>query len=904
MTDASSLPAADAADPYRLPRTVLPSRYDITIEPDLDDASFVGTSVTTVDVLETTNTFVLNAIELDITTAWLEDADGNRYERELVTLDEDTERLTIEFGVEATPGPWTIHTAFTGILNDKLHGFYRSTFTDTDGVDQTIATTQFEATDARRAFPCWDEPELKAVFGVTLIVPAELTAVSNAAEIDRTLRDDGKAVVRFADTMKMSTYLVAFVVGPLDVTDPVDVGGIPLRIVHPRGKDHLTAWALEVGAFTLDFFADYYGIPYPGDKLDLVAVPDFAFGAMENLGCVTFREVALLVDPDSATQDELQRVTDVITHELAHMWFGDLVTMKWWNGIWLNEAFATFMEMLATDAFRPEWDRWSTFGLSRTAAFDVDSLGTTRPIEFPVVSPDEAEGMFDILTYEKGAAVVRMLEQYLGAEVFRDGIRSYLAEHAYGNTETTDLWDAIEAASGEPVRRIMDSWIFQGGYPLISVEVVDDGDTLRLSQERFAYADDIDGDADPTTVEGERWSVPVLLTVAYPGATADGQPLDRGADADADGGDAVSVERVLVEDETHDIDLFEAIEWTFVNTQSTGFYRVRYASGLLEAITNRAQEVLSPIERYSLVDDAWSAVLADAMSAEAFLELIETFGAETDLSVWQRIIGAIGSLDRILDDGEYPRDAATDDSDARVAFQSRIRALLRQPFDRLGVTPSDDDTERDRSLRGALFQALGTTAVDEEVRIMARDLHARATADGAPTDAVDPALFAASIAVIAASGGEADFEAFLARAKAATNPQEEQRYQTALADFDEGELVARVLQLCLTDDIRSQDAPYLIRRVLWNREHAGEAWVFVMENWDALNARFPSNSIVRMLEGIRALSMPQVAPSVFTFFEDHDVPQGDRQLAQHLERLEVNVALRNRETARFTHALT
>ncbi len=904
MTDASSLSPADAADPYRLPKNVLPSRYEIMIEPDLDEATFVGTSVATLDVLETTNTFVLNAIELDITTAWLEDADGNRYERENLVLDEATERLTLEFGIEATPGMWTLHTAFTGILNDKLHGFYRSTFTDTDGVEQTIATTQFEATDARRAFPCWDEPELKAVFSIILVVPAELTAVSNAAEVSRTIRSDGKVEVLFADTMKMSTYLVAFVVGPLDITEPVDAGGTPLRIVYPRGKGHLTAWALEVGAFTLDFFADYYGIPYPGDKLDLVAVPDFAFGAMENLGCVTFREVALLVDPDTVTQDELQRVTDVITHELAHMWFGDLVTMKWWNGIWLNEAFATFMEMLATDAFRPEWDRWSTFGLSRTAAFDVDSLGTTRPIEFPVVSPDEAEGMFDILTYEKGAAVVRMLEQYLGADVFREGIRSYLAEHAYGNTETTDLWDAIEAASGEPVRRIMDSWIFQGGYPLISVETANDGDTLRLSQQRFAYADDIEGDADPSTIEGERWSVPVLLTVGYPGATADGKPIDGetdGGNGEANGGDAVSVERILVEEETHDIELFEPLEWVFVNTESTGFYRVRYASALREAVANRAQEILSPIERYSFVDDAWSAVLADAMTAEDFLELIEGFDDETDLSVWQRIIASIGSLDRILDDGEYPRDAATDDSDARVAFQNRVRTLLRQPFDRLGITPSTDDTDRDRSLRGALFQALGTVAVDEDIRVRARDLFARGSAD---VDAVDPALFAASIAVIAASGGEADFDDFLARAKAASNPQEEQRYQSALADFDEEELVERALELCLTDEIRSQDAPYLVRRVLWNREHAGQAWIFVMENWDALNERFPSNSIVRMLEGIRALSMPQVAPSVFTFFEEHDVPQGDRQLAQHLERLEVNVALRNRETVRLARALT
>ena len=306
--------------------------------------------------------------------------------------------------------------------------------------------------------------------------------------------------MRFADTIVMSTYLVAFIVGPLEATDPVDVvrrarcGSSP-----PGARPTSPAFALEVGAFCLDFFAEYYGIPYPGDKLDLVAVPDFAFGAMENLGCVTFREALLLIDPAGATQPELQNVADVIAHELAHMWFGDLVTMKWWNGIWLNEAFATFMEMLATDAFRPEWERWVAFGASRGMAFDTDALATTRPIEFPVVSPDDAEGMFDVLTYEKGASVLRMLEQYLGAEPFREGIRHYLRAHQYANTETTDLWDAIEEVTEEPVRRIMDSWIFQGGYPLVSVDL-DKGGTLRFSQERYTFASAV---TDEELVEAE-----------------------------------------------------------------------------------------------------------------------------------------------------------------------------------------------------------------------------------------------------------------------------------------------------------------------------------------------------------------------------------------------------------------
>src|SRR5579883_3665148 len=283
----------------------------------------------------------------------------------------------------------------------------------------------------------------------------------------------------------MSTYLVAFIVGELESTPPVFVDGVPLRIVFPPGKRGLTKWAQEVGAFSLKFFADYYQRPYPGDKLDLIAIPDFASGAMENLGAITFRETALLVDEKQASRAELERVADVVCHENAHMWFGDLVTMQWWNGLWLKEAFATFMEMLAVDDFRPDWELWTSFAISRAGAMLIDGLRSTRSIEYPVISPDDAQGMYDVLTYEQGAAVLRMLQQYLGPENFRRGINNYLTKHKWANAETTDLWDALEESTEEPVRAIADSWIFQPGYPLISVE--ERGGQLVLSQQRFVY---------------------------------------------------------------------------------------------------------------------------------------------------------------------------------------------------------------------------------------------------------------------------------------------------------------------------------------------------------------------------------------------------------------------------------
>src|SRR5207249_743181 len=313
-----------------------------------------------------------------------------------------------------------------------------------------------------------------------------LTAISNARVVGETsLAGTGKKEVVFADSMKMSSYLVAFIVGEFEGTEPVMIGTAPLRVWAVPGKRHLAKFAQEIGSFSLSHFSGYYDIAYPGDKLDLIAIPDFASGAMENLGAITFRETALLVDEAKATRAELERVADVVSHENAHMWFGDLVTMRWWNGLWLNEAFATFMEMLAVDAWKPEWRRWDSFTVSRAAAMQVDGLKSTRPIEFPVERPEEAAGMFDVLTYEKGASVLRMLEQYLGAEAFSDGIHMYLRRHQYDNAQTSDLWHALEDSTKQPVPALMDSWIFQAGYPMISVEK--DGPAIPLTQQIFPY---------------------------------------------------------------------------------------------------------------------------------------------------------------------------------------------------------------------------------------------------------------------------------------------------------------------------------------------------------------------------------------------------------------------------------
>ncbi len=846
---------------YRLPRTVIPLRYELTLAPDLEHFTFDGVETVTIEIHEATRQIVLNAADLQITSASLQS--GDLTIDATVSLDNERERALVSLSGTAEPGQWQLTMSFTGVLNDKLAGFYRSTFTDFDGNERVIATTQFESTDARRAFPCWDEPDFKAPFGITLVVDEGLTALSNGPiERDEPMEGrPGKRVVRFADTMPMSTYIVAFVVGPLELTDPVDVDGTPLRVAFVPGKGHLTSFALEAGAHSLRFFTEYFGIPYPGEKLDLVALPDFAFGAMENLGCVTFRETALLVDPDIASRLEHERVADVVAHEIAHMWFGDLVTMKWWNGIWLNEAFATFMELLAVDAFRPEWDRWTSFSTGRASAMTTDGMRSTRPVEFPVAAPEEAEGMFDVLTYQKGASVVRMLERYLGAETFRSGIRLYMQKHAYSNTETTDLWDAIEEASGEPVRSTMDSWIFQGGYPVVTVDTTEDG-SLEPNQRRFRYL--------PSPDDGDvRWQVPVLMRASVDGA--------------------VGTRKFLLSDGSATIDFGpNKVDWVVVNAGGSGFYRTRYSPELLRRLTADLDGAeLSAVERFNLVSDTWAAVWAGLAPVEHFTELVRLFGDETDPTVWTAMLSPLALFERALPE------------DQRTGLQLFVRRLAGPAFERLGWTAASGEGEKVPTLRALLLETLGTTGADPDVRWRAGELHAEYLRDRA---AVDPDIVPALVAIASTTGGEAEFQQFLDRYRDPATPQEEVRYLTALANFPHEGLLNRTLDMAATE-VRTQNAPFVINAALANRNHGDEAWRWLTHRWSSLLDRFPHNTHARMIENIANLS-PSIASDVRSFLTDHPVKAGQRTVEQTLERLDVNVAFRRREAERLALAFS
>jgi puromycin-sensitive aminopeptidase len=844
---------------YRLPNNVVPTRYELTVAPDLDAATFVGHERVELDVVTTTTCIVCNAADLQISNATLSWPGGSSGPVLLdISFDTDLTRVSFTAPHQILPGPYVLECDFAGVLNDKLRGFYRSTFRGEDGSEHVIATTQCQSTDARRVFPCWDEPAHKAVFSISLEVDAGLLAISNGAERSSTELPGGRRRVEFTDTIPMSTYLVAFVVGPLEATDAVDVDGIPLRVVHTPGKGRLTGLALEVGAHALRFYSKYFDQPYPGDKLDLVAIPDFSAGAMENLGCVTFREAALLIDLDHSARDELETIASIIEHELAHMWFGDLVTMAWWNGVWLNEAFATYMALCCLDDFRPSYQCWVRFGRDKETALALDGLHTTRPIEFPAHKPDEVEAMFDVLTYEKGASLLRMLEQYIGMERFRKGIRHYLASHRYGNTETTDLWDAIEAATeGLPVRALMNSWIYQGGHPLVTARAK--GPEVLLTQEPFSYlpVSARPAGSGPSAI-GSGWLVPVAV-----------ERRPREAQ-----GVGFARRYCLLHEEPVRVPAGQGM--LVVNAGGSGVYRLRYEDGLLDDVL-AGLERLEPLERFKLVADTWACALAGSTALEQFLALVRRLDGELDSSVWSMVAGAFGLLDFAVADGDRDR------------LEAFVQSVLGPELDRVGWDPRRDDDDEAPLRRAVLIRTLGTIGADPAVRARSRDRFV-ALDRGVPLDA-DTA--SAVLNVVATTAGRAEYEALLARFRSPADPAEEQRYLGALGYVRDPELAAQTCELCLTE-IRTQDAPYLIRRLLANRCVGPRVWQFVSSHWDRLLELYPSNSITSMLDVSRLCQLdsdgtPRLSREVTAFFASRDLGGQQRAVNQNLERLAVNV---------------
>jgi puromycin-sensitive aminopeptidase len=819
-------------NPYRLDRSVVPSSYRLFLTPDLDAATFTGRVEIDVDVKEEKNSFTLNAKELELSSATFTSG-GNTFVSTGLELDHTYETATYSFDSALPTGNATIEISFSGVLNDYLHGFYLSKFTDSSGVERRIATTQFEHSYARLCFPCWDEPSFKATYQVNLTVPSELACYSNNPEISNVDLGNGLRAVSYSPTMVMSTYLVAFCVGPFEATDPVDVDGVPLRVIYPIGKGHLTDLAMEAGQHALRFFSSYFDIPYPGEKLDMIAIPDFANGAMENLGLVTYRETALLVDEKVGGLAAVQRVAEVVAHEIAHMWFGDLVTMEWWEGIWLNEAFATFCATLAMEDFRPEWNIWTWFAcIEKEMALIVDGLHTTRPIEYEVISPDDTQGMFDVLTYEKGGAILRMLQQYLGEETYRNGIRRYLKKHAYKNTVTTDLWDAIEEESGEPVRELMNSFIYQGGHPLVSLE------NGTLSQRPFSY-----GEARGESAIGSNWLVPVLTgTVGKSEVTKTLLGKEPAA---------ISTEAPVI-----------------LNVGGSGVFRSHYGAAEYANLTEHFGE-LSRADQTTLMLDTVASLMANDITWNDFLAVARPAAKCHDIFTLEPIASALILANRALTDEQRPKLQAV----TSELFAPVLEALTWQAL------PSDDTFSC--KLRGLAIQMLGAIAKDPEV--IAEGLR-RFDANDFNGD-----LALAILRIAAEVNRPGTFDELLKRSKTAATPQDGDRYRMALGWIEDEKELLRAAELCFSE-FRNQDGGPMLGFYGTNRVSGAAVWRYVTSRWDEAIAHFPINLHTRIVGGISTYVTDEVfAKEVEQFHKTHILDGRQKTVDQAIERMWVGI---------------
>ena len=846
------MPSAEAVI---LPSNVKPSKYRMTLHPDLETFTFQGEQTVDIEIVVPTARVSLNAAELEISGATLR-RNGRTIAVHSISLDADTETAILDFGETLSQGPAQLDMQFTGILNDRLVGFYRSAYQDEVGQTHYLATTQFEATDARRAFPCWDEPAQKAVFDVTLVFADGYEAVSNTPIVEEKSPAPGLKSVRFGETPVMSTYLLAFVVGDLVSVEDEAADGTKVGVWTTRGKENQAGFALDTSVKLLGYFNEYFGIPYPLPKLDHIAIPDFAAGAMENWGCVTYRETALLVDPENSSAGTRQRVAEVVAHEMAHMWFGDLVTMEWWDDLWLNESFASWMGTKAVDWLFPDWEMWTQFvNMDTNRAFSLDGLKNSHPIEQEVKNPAEVSQLFDAISYSKGGSVLRMLENFLGPEVFRGGLYRYLKAHEYANARTQDLWAALEEESGLPVTTIMDSWVKQTGYPVLEVEADRRaGDVqISLSQERFVYDRPLGGQ-EPSP---EVWQVPV--TVSAPGAASASTVMD-------------SKEAVVTLPAATPSD-----DWYKVNADQTGFFRVNYSADdwqrLASAISARE---FPATDRLGIQNDAYALSRAGLLPITQFLELAGSYTGETDASVWSDLASNLRDIEQLIA-GEP----------VHPAYQRFGRELFGPAARRAGWTPRPQDGHLDSLLRSTVLGQSGSYN-DPETLGQASDLFLQYLEN---PDAVHPDLRGVVFSLAAQAGDRATYDQLWELEQRTSLQEEKIRLLLAMSRFQDPELLNETLERALSARVRSQDTITVVGGVAANSKGRQPAWDFVKSNWDEFDRRYGGGGfgLMRLVSICSSFTTDEQRADVENFFAENPAPAAERTIRQVLERVSLNI---------------
>ncbi|XP_071101495.1 puromycin-sensitive aminopeptidase-like [Haliotis cracherodii] len=837
----------------RLPTDVVPSNYNIRLKPDLDAFVFQGQEEIDVEVKTSTDTVTVNS--LDITINEVTYASGDKSLAAEVSVDKEEETATFKFPSPLQPGKGVLKVSYTGELNDKMKGFYRSKYTMPDGQERFGAVTQFEATDARRAFPGWDEPAVKASFDVTLVVPKEKVALSNMpVKSDTPDKDPNWRVVEYDRTPVMSTYLLAFIVGDYDYVEGKDADGVIVRVYTPMGKKEQGNFALDVAVKTLPFYKDYFGIPYPLPKMDLIAIADFASGAMENWGLVTYRETALLVDPANTSARVKQWVALVVGHELAHQWFGNLVTMEWWTNLWLNEGFASWIEYLCVDECFPEYDIWTQFvNMDLGRALELDALHTSHPIEVPVGHPAEVDEIFDAISYSKGASVIRMLHDYLGDEDFRKGMNKYLTQHQYKNTVTEDLWASLGEASGKPVAKMMDTWTKQMGFPVIKVSERQDGDKriLTISQEKFC------ADGKLPAEDKSSWLVPISFSTA--------------------GSPSTPVKTIMLEGQSSEVTLdnVKAGEWVKVNTNTVGVYRVQYTTEMLAALIPAVKDrSLPPRDRLGLQNDLFALARAGMAASEDVLKVAEAFINEDNYTVWNDLALNLSSMAVLL---QY-----TDCYDLYKAF---ARDLFSQVAQTVGWDKKEGESQLTAMLRDLILTKMGRYGDEPTVAEARKRFESHYKGD----NVISPDLRAPVFITVLSQGKSEDFDKMLELYDKADMQEEKSRIGRALGAVKDEELIKRVHEFAMTDKVRAQDTVFVLAGATGSAKGRELTWNFVKENWKEMYERYHSFLLARLVKSsTENFATEEMAQAVEEFFKANPAPAAERTVQQSLENIRLN----------------
>ena len=831
---AISFSVVTAATAQRLPANARPDHYSLALTPDLKSATFTGTETIDLTLVAPSKTITLNALELKIDSVT---AGG---EAATVSYDASKEQATFTFAKDLPAGKHSLAIRYSGILNDKLRGFYLS-----KSKARNYAVTQFESTDARRAFPCFDEPALKATFDVSLTIDKSDNVISNTNMISDKPEGGAKHTVSFATTPKMSTYLVAFLVGDFVCTKGSS-DGVPIRACSTPDKVELTPFAVHAAEHFLKYYDSYFGIKYPMPKLDLIGIPDFEAGAMENFGAITYRETEMLVDEKDGSTNEKKRVAMVVAHEMAHQWFGDMVTMQWWDNLWLNEGFATWMENKAANDWHPEWHFERDTADSLNETLNYDAVRTTRTIRAKAETPAEISEMFDGIAYGKAGAVIGMIESWIGPQVFQQGVHNYLAAHLYGNATAEDFWNAQTATSKQPVDKVMSSFVDKPGVPVITFSEKQ-GSVYPVAQERF-FLDALE----KKTKDSAGWTIPVCVKTA-------GAP-----------------ECKLLSSDTPTLKLDKASPFLYANANETGYYRVAYTPEQVKAITAAAETSLSVTERIGYLGDRWALTRAGQGSVGDYLDLALALKQDPNAEVLDTILSTIGSIRNRI---------ATDED--RAKLNAIVRAQYGPVFDALG-NQKDNEPYDKQQIRAELYGALGEA---EDPGVLA---HARQVADDLFNGRkVTETNMMQSVALAAGTGDDAFYTRVQTVSQRADDPELQEESLKMLTQFHAPIFVVKTLEYATSGDVRNQDSWILIAIELSQRETRDIAWAWVQKNWDKVKAQFTTASGANVVSSVGAFCSVQRRDEVASFFATHKVEAADRTLAKALDSIDACIKLQS-----------